>query len=74
MTVVLGTLTSEALRSDYIQGHTCQLKRNGDGDRNVCTGRDMAWAVSRYKAKPIYTGKKSSDNVKTHTEVMSGHC
>lgn len=74
MTVVLGTIPSEALRSDYIQGHACQLKRNGEGDRNVCTSGDMVWVVSRYEAKPIYTRKKSSDNVKTHTEVMSGQC
>lgn len=65
MTVVLGTLPSEALRSDYIQGHTCQLKRNGERDRNVCTSGDMEWAGSRYEAKPIYIGRTSSDNMKT---------
>jgi len=68
MTVVLGTLPSEALRSGYIQGHTCQLKKKGKRDRNVCT---MLWAVSRYEAKAIYTGKTLSENTYS-TEVMSG--
>lgn len=67
MTVVLGTLPSEVLRSGYIQRHTCQLKRKGKRDRNVCISGDMVWAVSRYEAKPVYTGKTLSDNVKTRS-------
>lgn len=32
----------------------------------MCTSGNMAWVVSRYKAKPIYTEKTLSDDVKTH--------
>lgn len=45
----------------------CQLKTKGKRDRNMCISGDMVWAVSRYEAKPVYTGKTLSDNVKTRT-------